>query len=646
MSVTLAQPNRGVGRLRGWLPGATAACAVAILVADALEQPLQFVRVRVLIEASVALAAACAVASRGKMRAIPRLLAACGIMATVEIVVIAVPLILDARQPKDVLFAGHALVAMLVGWALVLGVTRDGTDHHLPPPPRNGTAIVLLALAVVAGLAMWSGYVSEGRPVIVDEMLYRLQSRLVSHQGSALPLLPGLERFFMLRMAFVSPHGLVPQYPPGWPWLLAGFRQVRLETLAPALCAGLTVVATGALARRVVGPTAALAAALLLVASPEFLLDASFHFAHAATALALVLGALSGVPRAHDRPESHWRMVGAGACVGIAILLRPLTGAMVGASIALWATMRTPVAGRRFAERVPFWVAGSLPFVAVMLWYQHHTTGHLLLTGYAAANDGLHDLGFGVRGFLSPKGTGIPHAIVTYFGWRAALIALAKRLWDAGLGATAGAPLAPLVAMASAVRPYPVIRWSRVAAFLPLPVAHFFFFYTDPRFYCEMLPFLAIGIAFLIDRLWIDGARRWRLLAATVTAAVAIHAVRGLEYRRVTAGMRPLYDAAKQLSDRCGPLLVFAADSAADGAAEPTFETLYWFDIEGFRGRVLAARDLGALDSLLLARNPGRLALTARLTTPGFFRPLQPSATRPPRCDLGPSGVSAGRAAP
>jgi hypothetical protein len=475
-------------------------------------------------------------------------------------------------------------------------------------------------------------YAGDTRPTIIDELLYRLQSRLGPGNDFALGLPNGTERFFLLRQAFLSPRGMVTQYPPGWPWLLAASRVIGLEAWAPALCGGATIVATAALARRVVAPAAGLCAAILLAASPEFLLDSSMYYSHAASALCLVLAALAIVPAEDHRARSVAGWLTFGALVGCATLIRPITGLTVATSIAAWSLVRGCGDARMVGTRALAAMVGAAPFGALLLWYQARTTGNAFEAGYTAANGALHAMGFGMRGFLSPRGSGIPHAVTQYFGWRGALAASLHRAWDAGLATTSAALVIPLCVMGWVGGRAPV-RIRSVALFLPLPLVLAFFFYSDPRFYCELLPFIAVGLAYLIERLGMNSSRRRELLAIVLVAALATHAARALTTRHNRASAVRLYDAAGAAANRCGPIIVFASDepSGSLDRSEPHLETLYWYNVVSFGGPVLAARDLGVLDTLLTAAEPGRAVFKA----PGGGSPLQlvsAPASAPPDC--------------
>ncbi len=586
---------------------------LALLVLNAWQPQLEFVRVRLLVVAAVLLAVVSAAQFRWRRPADSRTYGICGLAVLVELAVVSAPHLLGERGAFPSLFAGNALVALGAGWALAFGVSQgDEDDHSHWANSHDRVAVLSLGVATTLVLATWHSYAAHSRPIIVDELLYQLQSRLLARQGFALPIPPGTERFFALRQSFMSPRGLVPQYPPGWAWLLAAFRAIGLEMWAPAICGGITVVATATLASRVAGPATGLCAAAILAALPEFLETASFHYSHVAAGLCLVLAALAVLPADDHRARSSVEWLAFGVLVGFAALIRPVTGLTVGASIAAWSTLRAPVDPVTVGKRGLAAVAGILPSAGLFLWYQDRTTGHALMTGYVAANGALHAMGFGRRGFLSPHGTGIPQEVAQYFGWHDALVNAFYRTWDSALATTSPALAMPLFALVAA-RMRSVVRARPLLLFLPLPAAQAFFFWTDRRFYFELLPFIAVGLAFLMDHLGISPSGRRNLLAIILIAALA----KQMEQARATLERyKPtarLYDATAAASKRCGPIVVFASDQPSGPAdlPEENLEALYWFNVTQFGGPVLVARDLGPLDSVLTALAPGRLVLTA-----------------------------------
>ena len=124
----------------------------------------------------------------------------------------------------------------------------------------------------------------------------------------------------------------------------------------------------------------------------------------------------------------------------------------------------------------------------LLLAYNRATTGSPFTLGYIAAHGSLHALGFGLRGFR--------HGMQFLFTPVVAVTAVLQRV--AALGREALAPylLVPVVTLACGLGARP--RWRGVTLFLVLPVLYAFFFHSANRFYIDLLPFGALGIAALV----------------------------------------------------------------------------------------------------------------------------------------------------
>jgi hypothetical protein len=173
----------------------------------------------------------------------------------------------------------------------------------------------------------------------------------------------------------------------------------------------------------------------------------------------------------------------------------------------------------------------------------------------------------------------------------------------------------PLIAAAYAYR-LPV-RARVIAAFAVLPLVNFFYFGNGERFYLELLPFAAVGVALIVARAWESDARAGRALAiflvgasiASITTSIA--ADERERARHPSDGvvvMREL-NAARRTN---GPMLVFVRNPPL---SEPLFVALSPLNFSPFPGPVAVARDLGRANTTLICRMPGRAVMIAEAAT-------------------------------
>jgi hypothetical protein len=181
-------------------------------------------------------------------------------------------------------------------------------------------------------------------------------------------------------------YRIVPQYAPGLPLLMAGFKavagQCAMFWVVP-LCGGALVFATYAIGRRIGRPVVGLAAAWIVVTSPTvlFMLMAPMSDVPAAAAWAAsVAFALARAPAA------------AGIAAGTAILIRPNL-APLAAVVLVWTGWRGVThgglqpAGRRFASAARFLLpaaAGAIGVAVVnaRLYGSPFTSGYDLTDGF------------------------------------------------------------------------------------------------------------------------------------------------------------------------------------------------------------------------------------------------------------------------
>ncbi len=240
-------------------------------------------------------------------------------------------------------------------------------------------ALLVALIGAVPGGSDNSGYFNEARLLARGEFRATIRS---------LPGLPAHEAppYLYIPLGFKpsSPGAatMVPTYSPGLPLLLVpaarlvGWRNAGDLVLILHSLAGIAL--TFALGRRCGLPAAwALLAAAALAASPLYLftsLQALSDVPATAWATAAVLAALA----ARERAGWAWA---AGACVGVAFLVRPnnfLVGLPV--ALALGASPRRLLAA----------AAGALPSLAAWMAINHAAYGSALESGYGAIGAEFH----------------------------------------------------------------------------------------------------------------------------------------------------------------------------------------------------------------------------------------------------------------
>ncbi len=554
------------------------------------------------------------------------------------------------------------LLRLVLAWAFVLTLVPSAYEGRGPRfrAPAHVALLAIVAAVVWLVVARATGGL---RPYIIDEVLYLLQAQHAWHPPFMQPLDPHLARFFTLQQAYLRDGYLNGQYPPGWPMVLAWFpgtigHWVLLVALHVAL-----VVATYVFGRMVASRGTGLLAAVLVAISGLELFYSMTFFSEVFTATLLTTaGALlfGGLRSAHRRTQiACWGA--AGLLAGWAVATRPLTGVVLWAAMLVFAwLLERPSRGRLVSAGTAMLAGAALP-MAYLLWYNMLTTGSPIRFGYALAERGFHALGFGVRGFVRYGTSGVPALDVYPFNAYAATVDAARGIrrmlavfWPASL-------VLPLAFLAGQLGTR--VRWRLVLPFALVPAAYFFYFYADFRFFFELFPLAMVGTAWLVvriaDRRPAAAIAVGALMLASSVAAVgpwmATRANRGRPYA-------PILQAVDRARAQHGRVLVFVRDVSTD-VTKSFFTAMYAENLQGaFHGPVVVARDLGPLDTTLIARYPGyvpfvltnasrELGDTLSAAARGFqFVPLGDSVARDDRTPLSyvaapfRPGSSAGRA--
>ena len=316
-------------------------------------------------------------------------------------------------------------IAMLAG--RLLRLPASASELEVPGYAFTYAAWTLAVLAFVTTSFILSRY-GQRMPHIIDETSYIFQAKVLA-SGRAHVAPPPIEQAFAFSAEpFLFDYGgrFASLYPFGHPLVLAVGELFGVMWLIPALVGASCIALIFVLTRRLYSPLVALLAALLMVTSPFFLMQASTFMSHN-TAVMFLLAALSAllVPARHRVPLALF----AGVCFGLFFNTRPFTAVALAPWFALLAVAPLVDASdrRENLARAAAFVAGGLLMLGAYYAYNHATTGSFN-NGYQEGgdlgaalglNDG-HNLELGLENHRALLGT----LIAVLDGWPA-YIALA-----------------------------------------------------------------------------------------------------------------------------------------------------------------------------------------------------------------------------
>jgi 4-amino-4-deoxy-L-arabinose transferase-like glycosyltransferase len=276
----------------------------------------------------------------------------------------------------------------------------DKVFGHTEGSSANQTAhldtyAVTMALWVAVVAAVLNFYSYERHPHVADEVVYLYHSRLLAQGALTMPAPPVPEAFDFYLMD-VNGDRWYPSPPPGWPAILAVGTLVGLPWLVNPLLAGINVLLAYIFLSEVYDRRTARMALLLLCVSPWHVFMAMNFMTHTFT-LTCALVAAVAVVRARKTDKAYWGWI-AGCAIGVAGLIRPLEGLVLGALIGLWVI---GLGGRRLkTSAIAAFVLGAIMTGALVLEYNKILTGHATVFPLNAYIDkefgpGRNDLGFG-----------------------------------------------------------------------------------------------------------------------------------------------------------------------------------------------------------------------------------------------------------
>ncbi|MEK7326100.1 MAG: glycosyltransferase family 39 protein, partial [Chloroflexota bacterium] len=232
-------------------------------------------------------------------------------------------------------------------------------------------------------------------PHIPDEVSYIFQAKVLSSGRLAAPPPPVPESFdFFFPSLIVTSHGKFASiYPFGHPLVLALGVRVGAVWLIPPLLGAACVTLMFAIGRRVYNARTALLAALMMAASPFFLMNASSFMSHN-TAVFYILASLLFLACARKRPVLY--PVISGVFFGLVFNTRPLTATALALPFgAMLLSLLLPRGQRASgAKQIGAFVLGGLLMLGAYWLYNLGTNG-TLQGGYEAGGDVGQVVGFG-----------------------------------------------------------------------------------------------------------------------------------------------------------------------------------------------------------------------------------------------------------
>jgi len=538
------------------------------------------------------------------------------------------PLLAPNGAPRTAITA--AVLRVLLGWSIFLFLPLVRRDGHAGDIPRvRAHALIAAALVASTIVVLVAGTYLVDHWSSIDEVVYSLQAHLFAQRDYRWHLDPDVQRFFTLPLMAPTPEGPYTQYPPGYPAILAVFMKFGAASVSGAILGAIAVASTYLLGRRCASPFVGVIAAAMLATHFLFLGFSARYLSHIAAMAAIVSAAwLVLTPSDASARRRAGECVLAGFLIGVAVTIRPVTGIALGLSLYSWLLSRRGWKEMRDTTLL-LGIGMAIPIAALML-FNSYSNGSPFRLGYNAAQGHLNDLGFGTRGLVLYDARGQRVFQTESFGIIDALRYEARAvIWPLMRDATPVFTALPLIAIAYAYRLR--FRGAAIAAFAVLPLVYFFYFDNGERMHLELLPFIAVGVALIVSRVWESDASAGRaltifLLGASVASSATSLAAAARERTRAPGDgavvMRELA-AARRTN---GPLLVFVRNPPL---AEPLFIALSPLNFSPFPGPIVVARDLGSENASLICRMPHRAVMIAEAATAGHGARVLPARLDP-----------------
>lgn len=385
--------------------------------------------------------------------------------------------------------AGVTVVLIVVTRGRVLSAASDFADsvsQLFVARPR----LAALTIGTIAGIvyATVAQLVFDARPLFIDEIVQLYQARLFA-AGQLTDHVGFFPEFFGALNVVSRGDRQFGQFPPGGPaHLLLGVLAGAPWLVMPLIGGGAVYVFSLLVRRLEPEVPIALAAILLFAFSPFMIFMSASHMNHVPTLLWVLIAWLACL-RMTKQPTLmlRWPLL-FGLSAGIAASIRPVDAAAMTAPALVLAIMSLRIKKDVMMALAATCVGAALP-VALILGFNHATTGSSFLFGYELMWGKSHSLGF----HNSPWGPA--HSPARGLE----LLSLYALRLQSYLFETPAPSLIPVIAtlgLARRIAPFDkVMLWATVL----LAVAYFAYwhdgFYLGPRFVFVLVPVLVLFTA-------------------------------------------------------------------------------------------------------------------------------------------------------
>lgn len=428
-------------------------------------------------------------------------------------------------------------LAVLVLYSLVFAMVMqvNGLRQRVAGLPallaaywREATWFLVGAGLVGALVIVW---VLRAFPNSGDEYDYLFQAKtfLAGRLWNPMPPLPDFLRAFHLML---ENGKWAATYPPGWPVLLAAVSALGLPFwLTCPLGGALLLFALFKLGQIRDGALGGVLAVALVAASPFFLFNAGSYFNHITAAAAGLLFCWAAVDFL-NRPRLLTALL-AGIALGAVGLIRPIDALLFALPFTIEFCWK---ARRMHYRRVPAVIIGGLPFLVVLLLYNHTLTGSIL--GFSGDHTPVR---FGFHP-VDEDGTILtPRDQLRHAAFRFLLLAE----WTSPLLVLGYGPAFVWLAVRRRLNFLDFLFPTYVLAFLLVPFTGVSQY--GPRYYFEAWPFFVLTVVSGVRPLLHLNGLRWRaftssLLLAHFAIALAAGVIFSLFMRKIIDERMDLYD--------------------------------------------------------------------------------------------------------
>lgn len=279
--------------------------------------------------------------------------------------------------------------------------SRTHDEKHLCHRVDRRVLLAAITLTILAAFLAYYSY--ERHPHLADEVVYLHHARYLA-AGMLTMATPPVPEAFDIYLMEVDGDKWYATPPPGWPIVLSIGALVGLPWLVNPVLAGLNVLLAFLLIQEMFDRSVARWSVLLLCTSPWHVFMAMNFMTHTLT---LTCALLAGLGVLWARKTDHARWAGlAGCAIGLASLIRPLEGLILGALIGAWAV---GIGGRRLRfSSIAALVLGTVTVGACVLPYNKLLTGNATIHPIMAYTDKHFGVGTNALGFGPNRGLGWP----------------------------------------------------------------------------------------------------------------------------------------------------------------------------------------------------------------------------------------------